>query len=144
MEGYVEDHPQFYMEELRDCISPRSSLLKTVSSSTICRALNFALNLSRKVLSKVAREAVPAEIRIYKEKLLPLYSSAEQLVFLDETSKDDRHAFRHYAWSPRNTKAIVRSPFQRRNRLSIMAALDMSGFLGWEWKDGTHFQRKVA
>ncbi|OWZ06948.1 Transposase [Phytophthora megakarya] len=98
----------------------------------MCCALNFDLNISRKVLYKAAREAIPAEIRIYKKKLLPLYSYAEQLVFLDETSKDGKHAFRLYAWSRRNTKIIVRLPFSRGKRLSVMAVLDVTGFRGWE------------
>lgn len=142
VQAYVDDHPTFYIEELRDSISIQFPLLRTISTSTICRALNFDLNLSRKVLSKAAREAVPAEIRIYKEKLLPLYSYAEQLIFLDETSKDGRHAYRRYAWSRRNTKAIVRLPFRRGKRLSILAALDVSGFIAWEWTEGTFTRGK--
>ncbi|OWZ23633.1 Transposase [Phytophthora megakarya] len=74
--AYVDGHPTFYLEELQDTIITRFPLLKTVCTSTICRALNFDLNLSPKVLSKAAREAVPAEIRTYKEKLLTLYSYA--------------------------------------------------------------------
>ncbi|KAG2952184.1 hypothetical protein JG687_00002409 [Phytophthora cactorum] len=50
-----------------------------MSTSNICRVLNFDLNLSRKVLSNAAQEVVPAEIKVYRDKLLALYSYAEQL-----------------------------------------------------------------
>jgi hypothetical protein len=70
--------------------------ITTVSTSTICRVLNFDLNLSRKVLSRAAREALPAKFEVYRSKLLPIFSFAEQLVVLDETAKDGRHAQRPY------------------------------------------------
>ncbi|KAE8973920.1 hypothetical protein PR003_g27247 [Phytophthora rubi] len=134
---YVQDHPTFYIEELRDHIVLLFPELPNVSTSTICRVLNFDLNLSRKVLSKAAREAVPAEIEVFRSKLRPIYSFAEQLVFIDETAKDGRHAYRRYGWSRRNTKAVVKLPFRRGKRLSIMEALDVNVFFGWDWTEGT-------
>ncbi|KAG6952771.1 hypothetical protein JG687_00012801, partial [Phytophthora cactorum] len=77
-----------------------------------------------------------SEIEAFRAKLRPIYSYAEQLVFLDETAKDGRHAYRRYGWSRRNTKAVVKLPFQRGERLSIMAALDVNGFFGWDWTEG--------
>ncbi|ETL79651.1 hypothetical protein L917_19764 [Phytophthora nicotianae] len=87
---YVQEHPTFYFEELREHIIEQFPTLPNVSSSTLCRGLNFDLNLIRKVLEKAVREAIPAEIQVYRQKLLPLYSNPEQLVFLDETAKDRR------------------------------------------------------
>ncbi|OWZ06494.1 Transposase [Phytophthora megakarya] len=126
VEAYVEDHPIFYIEELRDSISARFPLLKTTSTSTICSALNFDLNISRKVLCKAEREEIAAQIRIYKGNLLPLYSYAVQLVFPDKTSKDGRHAFRLCAWSCRNTKAIVPLSFR-------LGTLVRHGCVGCDW-----------
>jgi len=87
--------------------------------------LNFDLKLRRKKLTKAAREAVPEEIRNYYEKLKPIYSYPEQLVFIDETSKDGRDAFRRYARSRKGTKATVRLPFSRRN-ICIFAVSNVS------------------
>jgi hypothetical protein len=142
VEAYVKNHPTFYIEELRDYIIERFPDVKAVSTATICRALHLDLKLSRKVLCKAAREAVPAEIEAYRAKLIPLYSYQEQLVFIDETSKDGRHAFRRYGWSRINTKAIVHLPFRRGQRLSIMAALDVNGFIGWSSTEGTFTRAK--
>ena len=134
---YVQDHPAFYIEELRDFLVLHYPQLPNVSTATICRALNFDLNFSRKVLSKAAREAVPAEIEVFRAKLSPIYSYAEQPVFIDETAKDGRDAYRRYGWSKRNTKAVVRLPFRRGKRISVVAALDVHGFFGWDWTEGT-------
>ena len=88
---YVTNHPCFYFEELRYELRATFSSTINVSDSTICRALRFDLNLTRKVLTKRARECVPRERREYVGRLLPFYSGPDQLVFIDETSKDGRY-----------------------------------------------------
>ncbi|KAJ0391109.1 hypothetical protein ATCC90586_010488 [Pythium insidiosum] len=104
---YVQNHPTFYLEELQAHIRLEYPDAKRTSISTICRALNFDLGLTRKVLARAARECVPQEVANYKAKLAAIYSFPEQMLFIDETSKDGRHAFRRYAWSARNTPAVV-------------------------------------
>ena len=95
--SYVDKHPTFYIEELRLYLKLNHPTVTNISDLTICRALNFDLQLSRKKLTKAAREATPEEIRNFYCKLLPWYSYPEQLLFIDETSKDGRDAFRKYA-----------------------------------------------
>ena len=141
VEKYVKAHPTFYIEELKDYIKFQFPDLRNTSESTICRVLNFDLQLSRKKLTKAAREAAPEEIQNYYDKLRPIYSFPEQLVFIDETSKDGRDAFRRYARSKRGTKAVVKLPFSRGNRVSVLAALDYTGFMSWKCTSGT-FSRK--
>ena len=141
VEKYVKGHPTFYIEELQDYLCSHHPEVRNNSISTICRALNFDMQLTRKVLTKAAREAAPEEIRIYYAKLRAIYSFPEQLVFIDETSKDGRDAFRRYARSTKGTKAVAQVPFSRGNRVSVMAALDHRGFLSWKCTQGT-FTRK--
>jgi hypothetical protein len=86
--------------------------------------LRFDLKLSRKVLSKRDREARPHEIQCFYEKLSRFYSGPEQLVFLDETSKDGRDGFRAHGWSAVNTRVEVALPFVRGKQLSALAAID--------------------
>jgi len=97
VQAYVKSHPTCYIEELQQFFREKFHNLRNTSKSTICRALNFDLKLTRKTLTKAAREAVPEETRNYYEKLKSIYSYPEQLVFIDETSKDGRDAFRRYA-----------------------------------------------
>ena len=141
VEEHVKGHPTFCIEELKCFIQQEFTNLRNVSESTTCRVLNFDLQLTRKKLTKAAREAAPEEIENYFNKLRPIYSFPEQLVFIDETSKDGRDAFRRCARSKRGTKAVVKLPFSRGNRVSVFAALDYTGFMSGKCTSGT-FSRK--
>lgn len=134
---YVSSHPCFYLEELQEALKKRFPQLNTVSMPTICRVLRFDLNLSRKVFTKRARESVRSEIQAYYEKLQPFYSGPDQLVFIDEKAKDGRNVLRRYAWSRRGTPAIVSTPFNQGDRLSVVAAMDVTGFMAWGTTSGT-------
>ena len=142
VEKYVKVHPTFSIEQLQHHLRTRFPNLRNTSESTICRALNLYLKLSRKKLTKAAREAAPEEIKIFYEKLFPIYSYPEQLVFIDETSKDGCDAFRRYTRSKRGTKAVVRLPFARGTRVSIFAALNHQGFMSWKCTEGTFTRNK--
>ena len=142
VEKYVKAHPTFYIEELQQHLRSEFPDLKNTSDSTICRALNFDLQLTRKKLTKAAREAAPEEIKNYYDKLKAIYSFPEQLIFIDETSKDGRDAFRRYARSKKGTKAVVRLPFSRGNRVSVLASLDYTGFMSWKCTSGTYSRKR--
>ena len=142
VERYVRAHPTFYLAELQQYLHDHHQDLENTSLPTICRALNFDMKLTRKVLTKAAREAAPKEIEIYKAKLQAIYSYPEQLVFIDETSKDGRDAFRRYARSKQGTKAVCRLPFSRGKRVSVLAAMDHNGFFAWKCTDGTFNRRR--
>ena len=58
-----------YIEELKDHLRSQYPRLRNTSDSTICRVLNFDLQLTRKKLTKAAREAVPKEKHTYKRHL---------------------------------------------------------------------------
>lgn len=137
VEEYVKLHPCFYVEELQEVIRTKFCSLPNISTPTICRLLRFDIGLTRKVLTKRARERVSEETAVYYSKLSQYYAGPDQLVFIDETSKDGRDALRKYAWSRRNTPAIVALPFNRGERVSVLAAFDVTGFFSWECTSGT-------
>ncbi|OWY99945.1 Transposase [Phytophthora megakarya] len=123
--SYVAEHPCFYVEELHEELKQRfGHNMKGVSATSLLRLLRFELSLTRKVLKRRAREAVPQEIECFVVKMNKLYSYPEQLVFIDETSKNGMDAMRRYTWSRKGERAVARSPFARGNRVSIMAACD--------------------
>ena len=134
---YISEHPCFYIDELRLNLSINFPNLTNISTSTICLALRFDLEVSRKVLSKRAKEASEKEIDEYIFRLKKFYKSQEQLVFVDETSKDGRSATRRFAWSKIGKPAVVNCPFSRGNRISVLAAVDCSGFISFEYTSGT-------
>lgn len=142
VEGYVQENPCFYLIELKQELLLRFPDIKNVSIPTICRALRFDLGLSRKILTKRAREAKQHECDVYLEKLKKIYTRNDQLVFLDETSKDGRDSFRNYAWSRIGSPALVSLPFSRGNRISVLAAFDIGGFFAWNMDVGTYDREK--
>ena len=139
---YVQANPCFYMQELQDELQKTFSHMTNFSLPTICRALRYDLKLSRKILEKRARESLPEQVLEYFNKLQEVYSYPEQLVFIDETSKDGRDALRRHGWSRINQPAVVQQPFQRGCRVSAVAAFDTSGFFAWKCTDGTFTRQK--
>ena len=137
VENYVKGHPTFCIEELKDFLKLQFPNLRNTSESTMCRVLNFDLQLTRKKLTKATREADLEEIENYFNKLRPICSFPGQLFFTDETSKDGRDAFRRCPQSKRGTKAVARLSFSRGNRVSVLAALDYTGFIPWKCTSGT-------
>ena len=73
---------------------------------------------------KAVREADPAEIKNYYDRLRTICSFPEQLVFLDEKLKDGRDTFWYYARSKHDNKAVAKVLFSHGNRVSMLAALD--------------------
>jgi transposase len=137
VQQYVAEHPCFYFDELEKTLREVFPSYQNFSAPTICRALRFDLNMTRKILTKRARESLPIERKMFGDRLKPFYYYPEQLVFVDETSKDGRSALRRYAWSIRGVEAIVDLPFSRGERVSALAALGSNGFIGWKFTHGT-------
>ena len=142
VEEYIQSNPCFYIQELQEALRVAFPDLSNISLPTICRALRHDLKVSRKILEKTARESLPDQLREYFFKLRPFYSYPEQLVFIDETSKDGRDALRRYGWSRVNEPEIVSQPFSRGNRVSVLAAFDTTGFFAWTTTEGTFTRQK--
>ena len=53
---------------------------------------------------------------------------SQQLVFMDETSKDDRTVYRHYGRAPAGHCATIHANFVRGDRYSMVAALSLQGY----------------
>ena len=65
----------------------------------------------------------------FYDKLRAICSYLEQLLFLEEMSKDRRDVFRRCARLKDGTRAVVIVPFDRRNRASVFEALDCNVFV---------------
>jgi len=78
---YVTGHPTFYLEELQAHVKTVYPEVTNISLSTVCRALHFDLRMSRKILTRFARESVPHEVCNYKAKLDAIYSFPEDMHF---------------------------------------------------------------
>jgi len=58
--------------------------------------------------------------------------AAEQLVFLDETAKDERTLARRYGYSMRGRRAPLRAPFVRGERFTATAAIATMGLIAYD------------
>ena len=61
----------------------------------------------------------------------------EQLIFIDETAKDERNLSRAYGYSTINTRAKKSVVFIRGNRYTILPALTLNGFIAAEVIEGS-------
>lgn len=134
---YISSHPCFIFDELQECLIPMFPTQTNFSVPTLCRCLKNDLLITRKLITKKARESQPLEREEFLLRIQPFLLYPEQLIFLDETSKDGRSAFRLHAWSQRGTPAIVSLPFSRGTRISALAAFSYSGFSSWSYTKGT-------
>ena len=66
----------------------------------------------------------------------------EQLIFLDESAKDDRTISRGYGYSEINTRAIKRTVFIRGKRYTILPALSLDGIIAVEIIEGSCTKEK--
>jgi hypothetical protein len=63
--------------------------------------------------------------------------NAEQLIFIDETSKDERSVSRLYGYSYKNSRAIKKVVFVRGKRYTILPALTVDGFIAADIMEGS-------
>ena len=68
-------------------------------------------------------------IRAYYLATIGDHYTQNQLIFLDESAKDERSLSRLYGYSPRNTPAQKKVVFVREKRYTILPALTMEGFV---------------
>ena len=63
--------------------------------------------------------------------------NADQLIFIDESSKDERTLTRLYGYSSINTRAKKSVVFIRGKRYTILPALSLEGFIAVDIMEGS-------
>jgi len=61
----------------------------------------------------------------------------EQLIFLDESAKDERTPCRQYGYSPRNKRAIKKVVYIRGTRYTILPAMSLDGIIALDIMQGS-------
>lgn len=102
------------------------------------------LDITHKTLSVLALEAKPAQQAEYIHMLCQEGIRAEQMLFLDETSVDDRTFNRRVGYAPRGERARSRGYFIRGLRYSSVAALHQSGLVATQTVEGSFDREKFA
>ena len=65
------------------------------------------------------------------------YFQAEQLIFLDESAKNERPPCRQYGYSPRNQAVIKKVVFVRGTRYTLLPALSLDGIIALDILQGS-------
>lgn len=129
----LEENPVMYLDEIQQWLIVAHDI--GLAKSTLQRNL-YELGISYKKLRKQAAERdeeARAEFRLYAQQNWV----ANQLVFVDETSKDDRTIYRHYGRSVLGQRACVKHPFARGVRYSLVAAISVDGYMSMRVVEGS-------
>jgi hypothetical protein len=129
----VKDKVDWYLDELVYEMEQRIG--KLVSIPTLWRSLQFC-GITRKKIQKASKERNEALRGFYLYNIGMNYTS-EQLIFVDETAKDERTLTRLYGYSPINTRAKKSVVFVRGKRYTILPALSLEGFIAVDVMEGS-------
>lgn len=121
----IQDAPQMYLDEIQEWLDIAQDV--QISRSALHDNLRDC-GLTYKAIHKCAaerNEPLREQFRQYAQ----ANWVAEQLVFVDETSKDDRVIYRHFGRSLSGSQATIHQPFKCGQRYSIIAALGLDGYI---------------
>ena len=112
----VDEHPEFYLDEIQTSLCVNSHVY--LSLTTVHRILKEKLGYSLQVCHAAARQRDEFQREQYKAALEGLVSHPNQLVFVDETHKDQQASRRRKAWGARNSGGVsLRRWFVTKNKV---------------------------
>ena len=127
---WVTQHNVATLDAIREHL--RSSLSVLPSKQSISRMLRER-NWTRKRGSKAYTEADASRGAQFSRSIAAGLSS--RTLALDECAFFLNHS-RHYAWSPRGTRAVVRRPGRRGRAYSLLLCIGHSGYTSWSLFEG--------
>jgi transposase len=120
----LEEAPEMYLSEIQDWIALTYEV--HISKSALHQNIRDA-GITFKLLRRAAAER-DEDLRQEWKQDVDAHFTASQMVFVDETSKDDRTIYRHYGRSVSGTRATISANFVRGERYSMVAALSLDGY----------------
>ncbi|KIJ52296.1 hypothetical protein M422DRAFT_89347, partial [Sphaerobolus stellatus SS14] len=125
LQGCLERANDVYLDELQEMLKQRCG--KKVSVSTIWRAFSQA-GFTMKKITKVACEHCAQKQAEYVQCIGSNYLS-EQLVFVDESSFNQRTTYRGYGWALTGQRAVRKAFFLQGKRYSVLPAISLDGII---------------
>ena len=113
-----------YLDEIQDWLAVAYEI--KLSKTALFQNIRDA-GLTYKLLCKAAAER-DEEARAEWMDDMNAHFTARQLVFVDESSKDDHTIYRHYGQAPAGVRATIHANFIRGDRYSIVAGLSLDGY----------------
>jgi len=132
--GLLLDSPEDYLKEIRAKFTAATGTRPTLG--TLCKAIKKA-GFTRKKLCTFAAHRSRQARHDFWYKVFTRYD-ADQLFFLDETSKDPRAAKRTFGYAMTGKTPIAsRGYMMPGHRVSSLCGYDINGFVCWEHTTGT-------
>ena len=120
----LEEAPEMYLDEIQDWLAVTHDV--KLSKTALFENIRDA-GITYKLLRKAAAERDDDARAEWMDDMNTHFVS-QQLVFIDETSKDDRTVYRHYGRAPAGHRATIHANFVRGDRYSMVAALSLQGY----------------
>jgi transposase len=129
----IAESPSLYLDKIGEWLALYHD--QPIPTSTLHDNLK-ELGLMHKIVWKAAAERDDAARAAWLHDTLSNFT-AEQMVFLDESSKDSRTIFCKYGRAPRGERPVVEVSFDRGIRYSILPALTLDGYLAVRVVEGS-------
>ncbi|XP_073237791.1 uncharacterized protein [Porites lutea] len=121
----IQQYPEIYEDEIQEWI--QFALGKTIHVSTIAKLLK-KMGFTRRKLNTIAKERDERSRAMYRRRIAQF--SREQLLFIDESAKDERTFQRRYTRELQGTGRLsVKGNFTRGTRYSVLSAISTQGVI---------------
>jgi transposase len=127
------ESPELYLDEIAEYLALYHDL--PISITALHDNL-IELGLTRKVMQKAARERDDALRVAWLEDTLLRYT-ADEMVFLDESSKDGHTIFRKYGRSMQGERPVIQVVQDRGTRYSVLPAITVDGYIAVRVVEGS-------
>jgi len=125
LQQLIRECPSLFLDEISEWLAIYHD--QPIHTSQLHRTLHD-IGLTYKRLRKVAAERDEEARNAWLHEVMATYSAVE-LVFLDESSKDDRTLIRHYGRAASGETPVEVVSFDRGERYSILPALTLDGYI---------------
>ncbi|KAF5386197.1 hypothetical protein D9615_002285 [Tricholomella constricta] len=133
LHALIQETPSLYLDELRDWLALEHDLPISITSlHDNLRDLGLTFKLLRKAATE--RDDTLRSDWMYH---VTRNFTAEQIVVLDESSKDGRTFVRHYGRALSGHSPVTRTSLDRGTRYSILPALTLEGYIAVRVVEGS-------
>jgi transposase len=129
----IQESPYLFLDEIGEWLALYHD--QPISTTALHDNLR-EIGLTRKLMRKAAAERDPVARAEWLAYVTSTYS-AEQMVILDESSKDGRTITRRYGRAPAGERPVMTQILNRGIRYSILPALTVNGYLSVRVVEGS-------
>lgn len=141
IKSYVDKNPLSYLHEIKKEFESHFTGMR-ISISTIYKILIHELNYTKKTIERRAIDIRFSDICRFTKEVNSIRPVHDRLIFLDEMSLDNRDMLRKKGWFLRNHQPTMFAQFVRKERISILAFIGISGFIDVYETEGTFNRTK--